>query len=88
MEKTHENKIKIFAIGIADYIPYSHTLTEILMSYSNELGIEYTLDMDPVVSAINILDKFVNINSFSIFIKEKYIQAKQDYMKIGNINSL
>ena len=33
---------------IGDYIPYYHSLTEILMTYSFEINIEYNISINPV----------------------------------------
>ncbi len=72
IEKTKENKIKIFAISIADYIPFSHTLTEIILSYSNELNIDYTLDMDPISFAIDVISN-MHDEELNKILKESFL---------------
>lgn len=44
IKETRKNQLLILCSSIADYIPYYHSLTEILISYSHELNIKYTLD--------------------------------------------
>ncbi len=61
-EKTTTNQLKLLALCVADYIPFSHTLTELLLSYSNELDITYTLDMDPIKFTRNLLTQYIPMN--------------------------
>jgi len=48
LEKTKKNMLKLLLCIIADYVPYFHSLTEILMTYSFEIGLKYKIDKDPV----------------------------------------
>lgn len=63
--KLNIDKKYILALAVSDYIPFSHTLTEILLTYSSELEIEYNLEIDPVDFTekfyMNIYDFFINI---------------------------
>lgn len=47
-EKTQLNESLLLSCIIGDYIPYYHSLTEILMTYSFEINIEYNISIDPV----------------------------------------
>jgi hypothetical protein len=57
--ETHLNKAQLLGWVIADYIPYFHTLTEILMSYCYEMdpsmGRRYNLCVDPVKYSVDLL---------------------------------
>ncbi len=57
MEASQKNKMLVLCCAIADYVPYFHTLTEILISYSHEIKLGYTIDKDPVRFVIKLLDK-------------------------------
>lgn len=48
IEETPSNKAKMLGFVLADYIPYFHTLTEILMSFSVEIEEKYDISEDPV----------------------------------------
>ena len=52
-EKTQLNERLLLSCIIGDYIPYYHSLTEILMTYSFEINIEYNISIDPVNFAKN-----------------------------------
>lgn len=58
IKETRKNQLLILCCSIADYIPYYHTLTEILISYSHELNLKYTLDKDPVEFTTKLLKKY------------------------------
>lgn len=58
IKETRKNQLLILCCSIADYIPYYHTLTEILISYSHELNLKYTLDKDPVDFTTKLLKKY------------------------------
>jgi len=47
-EKTEINKILLLSCIIGDYIPYYHSLTEILMTYTFEIDKNYNISIDPV----------------------------------------
>lgn len=55
---TPENYNLLLAAAIGNYVPLYHTLPEILMTASFELGKHYTLDMDPVKFVIDIFKKY------------------------------
>lgn len=55
---TSENYNLLLAAAIANYVPFYHTLPEILMSASFELGEKYTLDKDPVKFVIDRFKKY------------------------------
>lgn len=57
LKETRKNKLLILCCSIADYIPYYHSLTEILISFSNEIKLGYTIDKDPVNFTKKILSK-------------------------------
>lgn len=48
MPETRENQALMLSAIAGDYVPFFHTLTEILMSFSWEMNVPYTLDQDPV----------------------------------------
>jgi hypothetical protein len=50
-----ENKIKLLSCIIGDYIPYYHSLTEILMTYTFEIDQQYDLSIDPVTFAKKLI---------------------------------
>lgn len=58
IENTKENQLLLLGIGIADYVPYYHTLDEILMAYMNEINIKYTIDKDPVKFTMKLFKKY------------------------------
>lgn len=57
IKETRKNKLLVLCCSIADYIPYYHSLTEILISFSNEIKLGYTIDKDPVNFTVKILKK-------------------------------
>lgn len=65
IERTPEREVLLLACLIADYVPYHHTLTEILMTYSFEmtsgLSAPYMLDMDPVEYAKRLIQLYTNL---------------------------
>jgi hypothetical protein len=54
-EKTKLNERLLLSCIIGDYIPYYHSLTEILMTYSFEINIKYNISIDPVNFAKNLI---------------------------------
>lgn len=48
LDESEENKILLLSCIIGDYIPYFHSLTEILMTYTFEIDKKYDLSIDPV----------------------------------------
>lgn len=48
MKPSKMNKLLLLCCAIADYVPYHHSLSEILMSYTKEINAGYTIDQDPV----------------------------------------
>lgn len=58
IKPTKENKLLLLAVSIADYVPYYHTLSEILISYSSEIDLGYTIDQDPTEFVLNLLEKY------------------------------
>jgi hypothetical protein len=59
MPNTEKNRMLLLGAAIADYIPFHHTLTEILISYSKELNLGYTLDKDPIEFTLNKLRAYM-----------------------------
>jgi hypothetical protein len=57
VKDSYKNKLFVLCCSIADYIPYYHTLTEILISFSHEIKLGYTIDKDPVEFVIKLLKK-------------------------------
>ena len=55
IEKTNENILLLLCCIIGDYVPYYHSLIEILITYSTKLKERYTLNMDPVEYVKKIL---------------------------------
>lgn len=58
VKPSKENKLLLLAIAIADYVPYYHSLVEILLSYSIELDLGYTIDKNPVDFVVHLLQKY------------------------------
>lgn len=62
-EKTLLNKIMLLSCIIGDYIPYYHSLTEILMTYTFEIDDEidqkYDLSIDPVTFAKKLIKPYL-----------------------------
>ena len=52
----------LLACLICDYIPYYHSLTEILMTYSFEINIKYNLSQDPVEFVKKIIKPQLNFS--------------------------
>uniref|UniRef100_A0A6C0KD55 Uncharacterized protein n=1 Tax=viral metagenome TaxID=1070528 RepID=A0A6C0KD55_9ZZZZ len=48
IENNRKNRILLLCCSIADYVPYHHSVTEILIAYSNYIKVKYTIDKDPV----------------------------------------
>ncbi len=59
MRNSAKNRMLLLGCAIADYIPFHHTLTEILISYSKELNLGYTLDKDPIEFTLNKLRAYM-----------------------------
>jgi len=60
IEKSISNRILLLGCCIGHYVPYFHSLPEILLSYSNEIFPDfekYKLNDDPVVYAVNVLTR-------------------------------
>jgi hypothetical protein len=75
------NKALLLAWVIVDYIPYYHTLPEILLTFTYEMppsmGPKYTLEQDPVQYTLNLLKIYANI-SFNKQISVKPMYAHLD----------
>jgi hypothetical protein len=59
LEKTKKNMLKLLLCIIADYVPHFHSLTEILMVYSFEIGLKYKIDKDPVKTVKEWMNKYL-----------------------------
>ncbi len=58
IENNKQNQLLLLAIAISDYVPYYHTVDEILMAYMNEININYTIDKNPVEFTVRLLKKY------------------------------
>jgi hypothetical protein len=56
------NKFLLLACIIGDYIPYYHSLTEILMTYSFEIDKKYDLSIDPVKFVKDKIKPYLKFN--------------------------
>jgi len=54
-----KNRMLLLGCLIADYVPFYHTITEILISFSNEFNLNYTLDKDPVDFTMEIIKNYL-----------------------------
>lgn len=61
LRKDSHTPAKMLGFIIGDYIPHFHTLTEILLSFSIEIGKDYDISQDPVDWCIDYF-KSVDIN--------------------------
>jgi hypothetical protein len=59
-ENSEENKMLLLSCIIGDYIPYFHSLTEILMTYTFEIDKVYNLSMDPVNFTKELIKPFLS----------------------------
>jgi hypothetical protein len=53
------NKMMLLSCIIGDYIPYYHSLTEILMTYTFEIDAQYDLSIDPVFFAKKLIKPYL-----------------------------
>lgn len=59
IKNTEKNRMLLLGCAIADYIPFHHTVTEILISYSKELNLGYTLDKDPIEFIMKKIENYI-----------------------------
>ena len=60
IEKSISNRMLLLGCCIGHYVPYFHSLTEILLSYSNEIFPDfkkYKINDDPLVYTLNVLTR-------------------------------
>jgi hypothetical protein len=58
---SEDNKVLLLGCLIADYVPYFHTITEILITYLLEIDVKYNISIDPVQFTKNLLKSNLNI---------------------------
>lgn len=60
---TYKNKILLFGLIIADYVPLWHTIPEIILGaypeFKDDKIPRYTLETDAIIYSINLLKKFI-----------------------------
>ena len=65
-------KLLILLCIIGHYVPYGHTISEILLTLSSELNLGYTLDKEPIDFILNLVEKDfpeisqANLNTFDL----------------------
>lgn len=59
MKPSKKNKLLLLCCAIADYVPYHHSISEILMSYTKEINAGYTIDKDPVEFVLKLCKNII-----------------------------